>query len=71
MTEHAARPKLSVIVPVYNTEKYLKRCLNSILAQTFRDMEIIVVNDGSTDGSAAIIETHFSLFDPYGIIAVL
>ncbi len=56
MTEHAARPKLSVIVPVYNTEKYLKRCLNSILAQTFRDMEIIVVNDGSTDGSAAIIE---------------
>ncbi|MDE7299001.1 MAG: glycosyltransferase [Lachnospiraceae bacterium] len=55
MKESAARPKLSVIVPVYNTEKYLENCLNSICRQTYQDMEIIVVNDGSTDGSADII----------------
>ncbi len=43
--------KISVIIPVYNVEKYLKRCLNSIASQTYRNLEIILVNDGSTDGS--------------------
>ena len=47
-------PKLSVIVPVYNTEKYLRECIDSILAQTFTDFELILVDDGSTDGSGAI-----------------
>ena len=42
-------PKISVIVPVYNTEKYIEKCLDSIVNQTFQDIEIIVVNDGSTD----------------------
>lgn len=47
-------PLLSVIVPVYNMEKYLDRCVNSILSQTFLDMEIILVDDGSTDGSLQV-----------------
>ncbi len=48
--------KVSVIVPVYNVEKYLRKCLDSLVRQTFVDMEIIIVNDGSTDGSQKIIE---------------
>ena len=49
-------PKVSVIVPVYNTEKYLPRCINSILAQTFTDFELILVDDGSTDNSGQICD---------------
>lgn len=48
-------PKISIIVPVYNTEKYLEKCLNSLVNQTFEDIEIIVVNDGSSDNSSKII----------------
>lgn len=50
--------KISVIVPVYNTEIYLRKCLDSLVNQTFREIEIVVINDGSTDGSAAIIEEY-------------
>lgn len=50
--------KISVIIPVFNTEKYLKRCVDSILAQTYRNLEIILVNDGSTDGSGSICEYY-------------
>lgn len=50
-----ANPKVSFIVPVYNTQEFLSRCLDSLLGQTCSDIEIIVVNDGSPDGSAAII----------------
>lgn len=49
-------PKISVIVPVYNTEKYIEKCLQSIINQTIQDFEIIVVDDGSTDNSANIIK---------------
>ena len=47
---------LSIIVPIYNTEKYLKECIDSILSQPIKDMEIICVNDGSNDGSLLILD---------------
>ena len=50
--------KLSVIVPIYNTESYLERCVNSIINQTYEDLEIILVNDGSNDGSLAICKNY-------------
>lgn len=51
-------PKVSVIIPVYNVEKYLRECLDSIIGQSLKDIEIICVNDGSTDGSMAILEEY-------------
>ena len=51
-------PKISVIIPVYNVEQYLRECLDSVVNQTFRDLEIICVNDGSTDGSPAILDEY-------------
>ena len=51
-------PKISVIIPVFNTEKYLKECLDSVTNQTFRDIEIICVNDGSTDNSLVILNEY-------------
>lgn len=55
--------KLSIIVPVYNVEKYLCRCVDSILAQTFTDYELILVDDGSPDGCPAICD-GYALKDP-------
>ena len=49
---------ISVIVPVYNVEEYLEECLESIRQQTFTDIEVILVNDGSTDGSREICEQY-------------
>ncbi len=51
-------PKVSIIVPVYNAEKYLYKCFNSLVNQTLEDIEIIAVNDGSTDNSLAILEEY-------------
>lgn len=48
------KPKVSVIVPVYNSEKYLNRCVESLIHQTLQEVEIILVNDGSKDGSGEI-----------------
>ncbi len=57
------KPRFSIIVPVYNTEKYLKRCLDSISKQSFTDYEVIIINDGSTDNSSNIISKY-----PYKVI---
>ena len=51
-------PKISVIVPVYNVEKYLCRCIDSILAQTFTDFELLLIDDGSKDSSGEICEEY-------------
>ncbi|MDR2409535.1 MAG: glycosyltransferase [Bacteroidales bacterium] len=51
-------PKVSIIIPVYNVEKYLRECLDSVVNQTLRDIEIICVNDGSSDGSPQILEEY-------------
>ena len=50
--------KISIIIPVYNVEGYLVECLNSVVNQTYRDIEIIIVNDGSTDSSFSIIQQY-------------
>ena len=52
------KERISVIVPVYNGEKYLPLCMKSLLAQTYQDLEIILVNDGSRDGSAALCDEY-------------
>ena len=52
--------KVSVIIPVYNSEKYLNKCLDSLVNQTLRDIEIIIVNDGSTDNSEKIIKSYLN-----------
>ncbi len=54
--------KLSIIVPVYNAEKYLRTCVDSLLAQTVGDFEIILVNDGSPDGCQAILDDYAARF---------
>ena len=51
-------PKISVIVPVYNVEQYLPRCIDSILAQTFTDFEVLLIDDGSTDKSGEICDNY-------------
>ena len=52
------RPKVSVIVPVYNSSKYLRECLDSILNQTLKEIEVIIIDDGSTDESISIISEY-------------
>ncbi|MDR0617809.1 MAG: glycosyltransferase family 2 protein [Endomicrobium sp.] len=52
--------KVCVIIPVYNTEEYLKQCLDSVCNQTLKDIEIICVTDGSSDGSLSILEEYVS-----------
>lgn len=51
-------PEISIIVPIYNVERYLPRCLDSVLGQTFKDFEVICVNDGSPDGCAEILADY-------------
>ena len=51
-------PKVSIIVPVYNVEKYLHRCVDSILLQTFTDFELLLIDDGSTDKSVDICDKY-------------
>ena len=60
-------PKISIIVPVYNTEKFLRPCLDSILAQTHKDFEVILVDDGSKDQSGVICD-EYSQRDPRFVV---
>lgn len=53
-------PKISIIVPVYNVENYLRQCMDSLLCQTFTDFELICMNDGSTDSSLSILKEYAS-----------
>ena len=51
-------PKISILIPIYNVEKYLKECLDSVINQTLKDIEIICINDGSTDSCAEILKAY-------------
>lgn len=52
------QPKISVVVPIYNAEKFLSSCVDSILSQTFKDFELLLVDDGSPDNSGAICDEY-------------
>ena len=56
-------PAISIIIPMYNVEKYVGECLDSILAQTFTDFEVIIVDDCSTDKSCAVVKKYMPLFN--------
>lgn len=61
-------PKISLIIPVYNVEKYIHKTLESVLAQTFTDYEVIMINDGSTDGSLAVLEEYANKYENFKLI---
>lgn len=50
--------KISIIIPAYNVEAYIEKCINSVINQTYDDIEVIIINDGSTDNTAEIIEKY-------------
>lgn len=60
--------KVSVIIPVYNVEKYLRRCLDSVVNQTYKDIEVILVNDGSPDNSKEICEEYVAKYSNIQLI---
>lgn len=60
--------KLSVIVPIYNTEKYLQQSIESVIRQTYKDIEVILVDDGSTDGSGEICDRYAAAYDNIKVI---
>lgn len=62
------QPLVSIVVPVYNTEKYLSDCLESLLAQTEKNIEILAVDDGSSDGSPAVLRRYAANCRRYGFL---
>ena len=56
--ENAFSPQISIITAAYNVERYLPMCLNSILSQTFRDFELVLIDDGSTDSTGEICDYY-------------
>jgi len=69
LLEPSSKPRVSIIIPTYNVETYLKECLDSVANQTLRDIEIICVNDGSTDDSLSILEDYQRKDDRIKIIS--
>lgn len=61
-------PKISIIVPVYNVEKYLSRCVDSILCQTYQNIEVILVDDGATDSSPSICDEYLKKDDRIKVV---
>lgn len=57
------KEKISIIIPIFNTEKYLEECINSVLCQTYKNLEILLINDGSTDKSLLICEKYKKIDD--------
>lgn len=68
LNTNSENPKVSVVIPAYNVERYIGKCLSTLVEQTFEDFEIIVVNDGSKDGTLAILR-HFE--ERYPFITVI
>lgn len=68
MTEEFSRPRITIVVPVYKVEQYLARCINSILAQTYKNLEIILVDDGSPDKCGEICDRYAELDDRVRVV---
>ena len=62
------KPLLTVVIPVYNVEKYLKRCVESVIAQDWKKYEILLVDDGSTDNSPQICDNYVKTYDFISVI---
>lgn len=62
------KPKISIVVPVYNVERYLERCLKSVLSQSFDDYEVVLVDDGSTDDSGNICDIYAKSYNNFKVI---
>ena len=61
--------KVSVIIPVYNSEKYLEKCLDSIVSQTIQGLEVLCINDGSNDLSLQILEDYSSRYKNIKVVS--
>lgn len=68
MQNEHSMSQIAIIIPVYNTEKYISKCINSVLSQTYNDYEIICINDGSTDRSQQILDEFAQLYANIRII---
>jgi len=58
-----AKPVISILIPVYNAEKFIAQCLDSVVNQSFKDIEVIIADDGSTDSSGSILDDYSSKYD--------
>ena len=68
MYTNNVNPAISLIIPVYNVEKYLRKALTSVVNQSFKDVEVIIVNDGSTDESLNIIKEFEKSYNNFIVI---
>ena len=63
------QPLVSIVIPVFNVERHLRQCLDSVLRQTLKEWECICIDDGSPDGSGAILDSGTGAFPPHAIWA--